>query len=99
MRFFGTYMTPAELGEVQAMEKLIREESFKVNIAKANTAFVHQGQDYVKTLEGIIRLMRNERENYIAKVAHRLGFTGAISLDMETGRVWAQEPKKDDGKD
>lgn len=88
---FGKKLAREELGELRILERLIRTEELKLSLVKNNTAVVPQHQAYINQREAIIQLLRNERENFVARCAHRLGFTGPITLDLESGKVWSRK--------
>lgn len=85
---FGKKLTTQELGELRALERIIREEQFKVALVEKNTIVVKGAKEYAERHRGIIQLLGNEKENFISKCAHRLGFEGPVSLNLETGKIW-----------
>lgn len=77
-----------ELGELRALKQLIREEDYKHALVRDNTAVVHNGKEYEKTLKSVIVLLGSAFENALSKIAHANGITGKIELDLERGIIF-----------
>lgn len=89
-------LTQEELGEIRVMHDMVKKEIWKYALVESNTAMVLNGKDWLKTQEGIINLMNNERENYISKCCRDKGITGSVSIDLETGEIFIKKEKKDE---
>lgn len=93
LSFFGRtkWLSPQELGAVRALHDLIRTERYKTEVVRKDTLQVENGQAYVKTQDGLLKLLEQEREQLITRIAQRLELTGAVSVDLETGKIWIQK--------
>lgn len=91
-------LTEQELGEVRVMVDIIKRHEWEIGLVKQNTAFVPQGQDWVKQQEAIVNLIKNERENFIASVCRMKKIEGKIRLDLETGEIIQIKDEAGDNK-
>lgn len=80
-----------ELTDLRAIHDTIKKAHWQLSLVKENTAFVHQGQDWAKTQEGIIKLLENAREEYIRQVCVRLKVEGKVSIDLDKNELWTQK--------
>jgi hypothetical protein len=90
---FGKYLTKYELGELQELDKLIRSERLKRSLAKDNTILIHNGKEYVKTQDGLIQILENQKGNMVAHFLKRLGYPQGtnVQIDLATGRTWTRK--------
>lgn len=96
MKFFGKKMSQQELGELRAINKLIKQEEYKAHVLSKNTYSVHKGQDYLKSIEGLVALLKAEQQNLVSHIAARAGFEVGVPVEvnLETGSL-ISKPKVD----
>lgn len=88
-----------DLAELRSLNKLIKQEQFKLNVVTKNTALVFKGQFFVKTQEDMINLLSGYQEQLVSSIAKKMGYTQGtpITIDLESGKI--SEKKQDDTKD
>ena len=89
--------------EFQELTRAYNAEQFKLRKVKENTAQVHHGQDWVKTQETIVRLMKEQLDNYMAGKLAKMGFEPeqdkGVFVHPRTGRIYKiNKPKNDNTK-
>lgn len=77
-----------ELGELMAYEELIKREQVKLELVTGNTAIVHNGKEWVKTQEGIVKVLKAKKEHIIFQMSSRRGFKGGVKIHLQTGMIY-----------
>ncbi len=86
---FAKSISKKELGELRAINKLIRQEEYKLHVVAENTVRVPEGLKWCKTQQAIVSLLKESQERLVQRVAQAAGFEigTSISLDLESGTI------------
>ncbi|HED38066.1 MAG TPA: hypothetical protein ENI76_07465 [Ignavibacteria bacterium] len=80
-------LTNIELGELRSINILLRQENYKLNLVKGNTALVSKGKEWVNTQKGIIALLERSFDSKITKYAQNRKIEGKIGINLKTGKI------------
>ena len=80
-------LTKSELGEARAIQSLVKQEQYKSEIIKGNTALVHKGLDCDKTQRDIAKLLEGSFQTFMYKLAKEHNMKGEVSINLETGVI------------
>lgn len=91
---FSKRLSAKELRELRAINKLLKQERFKLNVVSANTALVFRGQNYTKTQADVVKVLELAQEALISQSAERLGYTQGtpIEINLESGKISIKKP-------
>ncbi len=84
---FEPKLNKREIDELRVLSRIIATEEYKLEQVRRNTAYVTKGQQWVKTQEGIVTVLKGSREEFISMCCTRLGIEGKVSVDLRTGKV------------
>lgn len=89
---FGKKMSKQELGELRAINKLIKQERYKAHVISKNTARIHKGQDFLKQHENLVALLEEEQTNLISRIAAQAGFEVGVPVEvnLESGAMMSK---------
>lgn len=76
-----------ELGELRSLQRLIKQEEVKYALVVKNTAMVVKGQEWAKTQEGVIKVLKAYLDEQIFDIAKQRGMQGAVTVDLEQGII------------
>lgn len=93
-------MSKQELGELRAINKLIKQEKYKAHVLSKNTVAVYKGQDLLKSMTDLVTLLEGEQTNLISHIAARAGFKEGepVEVDLESGAL-KSKPKVDSAEE
>ena len=80
-------LTEAELGEARAIQSLIKQEQYKLDLVKGNTALVYKGQECAKMQEDVVKLLNGAFQTLIHKLAKGADIKGKVNINLETGVI------------
>lgn len=80
-------LTETELGEARAIQSLIKQEQFKLELIKGNTALIFRGQDCARMQEDVVKLLVGALQTLIHKLATGNGVKGKVNINLETGVI------------
>jgi len=80
-------LTEIELGEARAIQSLIKQEQYKLDLIKGNTALVHNGQEHAKTQGDVVKLLNGALQTHIHKLAKANNITGNVNINLEKGTI------------
>lgn len=84
---FGHRLSKYELGELRDLQRLVKEEAFKLKVVKGNTALVRHHKRWVERQEDMVKLLEVQREDFINLCCQDRGIGGAVSIDLTSGRI------------
>lgn len=84
---FEPRLSKQELGELRAIQEMIKAEAFKLKLVQGNTALVRHHKRWVERQEDLVKLLTAERESFIHLCCRDRGIDGAVSIDLTSGRI------------
>ena len=77
------------LQSIRMFSNFLRQEEMKLELVKSNTLLVENGKEWVKTQEGIVRLLQNTQNQLANSATLAAGCKQGVSanIDLFTGEI------------